>query len=184
MKICVTAVAGSLDAQVDPRFGRCQYFVIVDPETMRFEAIPNVSASALSGAGIQAAQMVVDKGVDVVITGQVGPNAYQVLSSAGIKIVTGAFGTVREAVEAYKTGRLREIVGGPSVRPGFGMGMGRGMGRGMGFGRGMGWPVPPQPVGSSPLPKEQEVKMLEDQIKVLQQQLEEVKRRLKELREG
>lgn len=171
MKICVTAVAGSLDAQIDPRFGRCRYFIIVDPETMRFEAISNVSASALSGAGIQAAQMVVNKGVNVVITGQVGPNAYQVLSSAGIKIVTGAFGTVREAVEAYKTGRLREMTYGPSIRPGFGMGIGRGMG----------WSIPPQ-LGPSPLSKEQEVKMLEDQIKVLQQQLEEIKRRLKELR--
>jgi len=129
MKICVSAVANSLEAQVDPRFGRCPYFVIVDSETLQFEAIPNVASGAMGGAGIQAAQAIASKGVKVLITGNVGPNAFQALSAVGIKIVTEAFGTVREVVEKYKKGELGETdaltVGGH-----FGMGRGRGQGRG------------------------------------------------------
>ena len=131
MKICVSAVANSLDAQLDPRFGRCPYFVIVDLESMQFEAIPNDASSAMGGAGIQAAQTITGKGVTVLITGNVGPNAFQALSAAGIKIVTGAFGTVRESVEKFKRGELRET-GAPTVGGHFGMGMGRGRGRGRG----------------------------------------------------
>jgi len=128
MKVCVSAVANSLDAQLDPRFGRCPYFVIVDSESMHFEAIPNMASGVTGGAGIQAAQIIANKGVKVVITGNVGPNAFQALSAAGIKIVTGAFGTVREAVEKYKKGELRET-GAPTVGGHFGMGRGRGRGR-------------------------------------------------------
>ena len=131
MKICISAVANSLDAQVDPRFGRCPYLVIVDSETMQFEAVPNMASGAMGGAGIQAAQTIASRGVKVLITGNVGPNAFQALSASRIKIVTGAFGTVREAVEKYKRGELRET-GGPTVRGHFGMGMGRGRGRGRG----------------------------------------------------
>jgi predicted Fe-Mo cluster-binding NifX family protein len=131
MKICVSAVANSLDAQLDPRFGRCPYFVIVDSESMQFEAIPNMASGATGGAGIQAAQTIANKGVKVVITGNVGPNAFQALSAAGIKIVTGAFGTVREVIMKYKSGELKET-GAPTVGGHFGMGMsgGRGQGRG------------------------------------------------------
>jgi predicted Fe-Mo cluster-binding NifX family protein len=129
MKICVSAVANSLDAQLDPRFGRCPYFVIVDLESMQFEAIPNNASGAMGGAGIQAAQTIAGKGVTVLITGNVGPNAYQALSAAGIKIVTGAFGTVKEVVERYKKGELSETDA-PTVEGHFGMGMGRGRGRG------------------------------------------------------
>jgi len=129
MKICVSAVANNLDAQVDPRFGRCPYFVIVDSETMQFEAIPNVVSGAMSGAGIQAAQTMASKGVKVLITGNVGPNAFQALAAASIKVVVGAFGTVRQVVEKYKKGELRET-GSPTVSGHFGMGMGRGRGLG------------------------------------------------------
>ena len=129
MKICVSAVANSLDAQLDPRFGRCPYFVIVDSESMQFEAIPNMASGATGGAGIQAAQIIANNGVKVVITGNVGPNAFQALSAAGIKIVTGVFGTVREAVEKYKKGELGET-GAPTVGGHFGMGRGQGQGRG------------------------------------------------------
>lgn len=124
MKICVSASVGNLDASVDPRFGRCPYFVVVDSETMSFEAIPNMAAGAMGGAGIQAAQAVAGKGVKVVITGNVGPNAFQALSAAGIKIVTGGFGTVKEVIEKYKRGELKETSM-PTVRGHFGMGMGR-----------------------------------------------------------
>jgi predicted Fe-Mo cluster-binding NifX family protein len=99
MRICVSASANSLDASVDPRFGRCPYFIIVDSETLQFEAVPNPASGAVGGAGIQAAQIIASKGAKVVITGNVGPNAFQALSAAGIKIITGAYGTVRELLK-------------------------------------------------------------------------------------
>jgi len=129
MKICVSSTADSLDASVDPRFGRCPYFIIVDSDTMQFEVIPNAASGAMGGAGIQAAQIIASKGVKVVITGNVGPNAFQALSAAGIKIVTGAYGTVREVIEKYKRGDLKEA-GSPTVGGHFGMGGGRGWRRG------------------------------------------------------
>ncbi len=131
MKVCVSAVANSLDAQVDPRFGRCPYLVIVDSESMQFEAIPNMASGAMGGAGIQAAQTIASRGVKLLITGNVGPNAFQALAAAGIKIIIGASGTVRQVVEKYKRGELRET-GTPTVPGHFGMGMGRGRGGGQG----------------------------------------------------
>ena len=128
MKICVTATAKTLDAQIDPRFGRCSYFILVDSETMQFEAIQNVAAGASGGAGIQAAQTIANKGVKLLITGNVGPNAFGALSAAGIEAVTGASGTVREALEKFKRGELNKT-GAPTVGDHFGMG-GRGGGRG------------------------------------------------------
>jgi len=125
MKICVTAISGSLDAQIDPRFGRCPYFVIVDSETMEFEAVSNIAVGSMSGAGIQAAQTVASKGARVVLTGNIGPNAFQALSAAGIKVVTGAIGNVEEVVKKYKRGELKETSS-PTVRGHFGMGRGRG----------------------------------------------------------
>jgi len=127
MRICVSASANSLDAPVDPRFGRCPYFVIVDSETMQFEAVPNLASGAVGGAGIQAAQIIASKGAKVVITGNVGPKAFQALSAAGIKIITGAYETVREVVEKYKRGELKET-NAPTVGGHFGMGMGGGRG--------------------------------------------------------
>jgi len=137
MKVAVSASGGSLEAQVDPRFGRCQYFVIVDTDTMTFETIPNPSANVTSGAGIQVAQAIVKKDVQAVITGSVGPNAFQVLSNAGIKIMTSASGTVREVVERFKKGQLQEATNSSSSgsRMRRGMNRGRGMGRGLGVGR-------------------------------------------------
>ena len=132
MKMCVTAAGDTLDAPVDLRFGRTSNFIIVDSETMEFDAVPNKAVGAMSGAGIQAAQTIASKGVNVVITGNVGPNAFQALASAGIKIVVGAYGTVREVIEKYKRGELTETRA-PTVRGHFGRG--RGMGTGMGRGR-------------------------------------------------
>ena len=123
MKICVSSTSDNLDANIDSRFGRCPYFVIVDSDTMEFEAIVNDSLNAAHGAGIQAAQTVVNKGVNVVITGNVGPNAFNVLSTTGIKVVTGASGTVRDAVTEYKGGKLQEV-NNPTVGGHFGMGRG------------------------------------------------------------
>jgi predicted Fe-Mo cluster-binding NifX family protein len=121
MKICVSAMSGNPDAQIEPRFGRSPYLLIVDSESMEFETISNLASNAVGGAGIQAAQTVARKGAKVLITGSVGPNAFQALSSAGIKVVTGGSGTVREAVERYKKGELTETRG-PTVSGHFGMG--------------------------------------------------------------
>ena len=129
MKICVTAAGNTLDAPVDPRVGRAAYFIIVDSETMAFEAVSNMAVGAMSGAGIQAAQTIASKGVNVLITGNVGPNAFQALSSAGIKIVVGAYGIVREVIEKYKRGELKGT-GAPTDGGHFGRGSGMGMGRG------------------------------------------------------
>ena len=137
MKIAVSATSGSLDAQIDPRFGRCQYFVITDTETMNYEALQNTGRGSPHGAGIQAGQTIADQGVQAILTGSVGPNAFQVLSSAGIQVITGVSGTVREAVEKFKSGQLRETTT-PTSPMHFGAGRGGGLGRGRGGGRGGG----------------------------------------------
>lgn len=134
MKICVSASANSMDAQVDPRFGRCPYFIIVDSETLQFEAVPNAASDVMGGAGIQAVQTIARKGVKVLITGNVGPNAFQALAVAGIKVVVGASGTVKQVIEKYKRGELRET---DSATVSGHFGMGRGGGRGQGR-RGLG----------------------------------------------
>ena len=123
MKISVSATAPSLDAEVDPRFGRCQYFIIIDPQSMEFETLDNSNAMAAGGAGISTAQMIASKGVEVVLTGNCGPNAYQTLSAAGIQVITGVSGRIRDAVEAYNTGKLQSSTQ-PSVGSHYGMGMG------------------------------------------------------------
>lgn len=119
MKICVTAYSNDYDSQIDPRFGRCSFFVFVDPDSMRIEITPNMASGASGGAGIQAAQVLVNKNVDVLITGNVGPKAFGALSSSGIKIITGAQGSVRVAIEKYKKGELN-ITSSPSVKDRYG----------------------------------------------------------------
>jgi len=133
MKIAVTATKPSLDAEVDPRFGRCQYFVIVDLDTMEFESVENSSAQASGGAGISTGQMIAGKGAEAVLTSNCGPNAFRVLNASGIKVITGATGKVIDAIEDYKAGRLQSSPQ-PNVANHFGMGGGgaRGMGKGMG----------------------------------------------------
>jgi predicted Fe-Mo cluster-binding NifX family protein len=111
VKICVTAQGYDLDAQVDPRFGRCQYFVIVDPETLQYEAIRNPNIDAMGGAGIQSGQIMAERQVKAVVTGNVGPNAFQTLNAAGISVMTGASGSIRHAIDAYKRGDLKATNG-------------------------------------------------------------------------
>ena len=130
MKIAVTSKSNNLESEIDPRFGRCSYFLIVDTDTMSFEYLSNESAMASGGAGIQAAQNVAKAGVEVVVTGNMGPNAFQTLSAAGIMVFTGANGTVKEAIEKYKKGELKKTES-ASVGSHFGMkAAGRGFGRG------------------------------------------------------
>ncbi|MBW1703484.1 MAG: NifB/NifX family molybdenum-iron cluster-binding protein [Deltaproteobacteria bacterium] len=107
MKIAVTSTGTNLDSEVDPRFGRAPYFIIVDSETFDFEALDNKeNVNALKGAGIQAAGMVSKKGAEVLLTGFCGPNAFKAMSAAKIGVANNANGTVRDAVEAYLDGKL------------------------------------------------------------------------------
>jgi len=107
MKIAVTSTGADLESEVDPRFGRAPYFLIVDSETFDFEALDNKeNVNALKGAGIQAAGMVSNKGAEVLLTGFCGPNAFKVLKAAKIGVANNAGGTVRDAVEAYLDGKL------------------------------------------------------------------------------
>ncbi len=101
MKIGVSAKGGSMEAEVDPRFGRCAFFLIVDSETMHFEAFSNPATSMSGGAGPRTVQEFVKRGAEGILTGQVGPNAESALAAANLEVVTGVSGTVREAVETF-----------------------------------------------------------------------------------
>jgi predicted Fe-Mo cluster-binding NifX family protein len=108
MRIAVTSTGNELISDMDPRFGRAKYFVIVDPETLEYEVAENKQNLNLpQGAGIQAAKTIVDQKADVLISGNCGPKAFQVLNAAGIKVVTGAKGRVIDAITQYKIGDLR-----------------------------------------------------------------------------
>ena len=107
MKIAVTSKGTDLDSEVDPRFGRASYILIVDSETFEFEVLDNkANVNALKGAGIQAASMISDKGAEVLLTGFCGPNAFKTLKAAKIGVANVAGGSVRDAVKAYLDGQL------------------------------------------------------------------------------
>jgi len=107
MKIVVTAQGPTADSPVDPRFGRARYFMVFDTETGAFTAHDNVqNPNAAQGAGIQAAQAVVELGAQAVLTGNVGPKAFATLQAGSVTIYPGASGTVRKALESLKAGRL------------------------------------------------------------------------------
>jgi predicted Fe-Mo cluster-binding NifX family protein len=206
MKVAVSSTGPDVDAQVDPRFGRCQYFVLVDSDSMNSESLENPNTMASGGAGIQSAQMVAERGAQVVLTGNCGPNAYQTLEAAGINVVVGVAGTVREAVDRYMSGELSPA-GGPSVEEHYGSGMGPqqgpgaqrgGGGGGMrsgggGFGRGGGGRGrrggsgmgffgrmihgDPMPEAGTGVAREE----LNAQVAELKQQMQEIRRRISEL---
>ncbi|MFW6140202.1 MAG: NifB/NifX family molybdenum-iron cluster-binding protein [Acidobacteriota bacterium] len=199
MKIAVTATKPDLSAQVDPRFGRSPYFIIVDSETMDFEVIENSSAGAASGAGIQAAQLVANKGIELILTGSCGPNAFQTFQAAGVKIIVGVSGTIKQAVQQYKSGNLNQTAQ-ANVPPHFGMGRGRGMGRGMGRSMGGGrsqrpgytpfdrppraFPSSsdsPQPSQASQPSPDQELDSLKKQAENLSNQLKNISKKIEEL---
>ena len=121
MIITETAKGPNLDDKVEPRFGRCSYFFIIDTETMNFKAQENSSIALGGGAGIQSGQVLSDNEVHALLTGNCGPNAFRTLEAAGIKVVTGVDGTVRHAVEKYKSGNISEVFG-PNVASHFGTG--------------------------------------------------------------
>jgi predicted Fe-Mo cluster-binding NifX family protein len=119
VKIAVTSTGETLESQVDPRFGRAAFFLMVDTDSMDFSAIENDNVAAAGGAGIGSAKVVIDAGAEAVLTGNCGPNAERTLRAAGVKLYTGATGTVGDAVELLKRGQLSEAAG-PNVKPHFG----------------------------------------------------------------
>ena len=109
MKLALTSQGPDLSFPVDPRFGRAKFFLVVDTEKEGFSAADNsANLNAAQGAGIQAAKNAVDLGVEAVITGHVGPNAFKALQAGGVEVYTGATGTVADAVEQFKAGRLKQ----------------------------------------------------------------------------
>lgn len=162
MKIAVSAYGRDLDAEINPRFGRCDFLLIVDTDTMAYESFANESMHLTGGAGIQTASFVISKGVKAVLTGSCGPNAMEVFNTAGVAVYPVSAGTVAQAIARLKNNELTSETqataekksgvnpGTSSQRPmgdsnsrtpgmGAGRGLGGGGGRGMGGGgRGMG----------------------------------------------
>lgn len=109
MKIAISAEGQGLESRVDQRFGRCRWFTLIDTETGNYQAVANEqNLNAAQGAGIQSAEIVSRNGAEAVVTGHCGPKAFRTLTVAGIKIFTGAEGTVADALEKFKTGALTE----------------------------------------------------------------------------
>jgi len=184
MRIVVTANGAGLDAPASPVFGRCPSYIFVDTDTLEAETVDNPAMNAAGGAGIQAAQFVVEQGARAVVTGNMGPNAFNVFRSAGVPIFLGKGGTVRESVEAFKGGELREAGGatGPAHA-----GMGRGTGRGMGMGRRISQTsipsVSPRPSAAA-RPREEEIAELRAMAGELRSQLAQVIDRIDQLEQG
>ncbi len=165
MKICVTSTGNSLDSQIDPRFGRCQYFIIVDSETMEYEAIQNPNIASFGGAGIQSGQLIASKGAEIVLTGNVGPNAFATLQAAGLKIITGITGLVKDVVQKYKKGELPSVAG-PTVPSHFGI-------------------QQPQQADSTvnqqQFSKQKDLEALKEQAQSLKQQIEKINKKIDEI---
>jgi predicted Fe-Mo cluster-binding NifX family protein len=195
MKVAVSSTGKNLDSAIDPRFGRCSWFLIIETGDMSFEAFSNESIALGGGAGIQSAQFIVSKGAMALLTGNCGPNAMSALSAAGVKVILGQTGTAREAVERYKKGELPSASK-ANVDAHYGMGAGGGMGRGMGMRRGMamgrgmgrgmqtagaGLSSPTNPGASS---KTEEIHLLKDEAQDLIRKVKGIEQRIGNLEHG
>jgi predicted Fe-Mo cluster-binding NifX family protein len=110
MKVAVTAQGKELSSEIDLRFGRAKWLIIVDTERDDFQAHDNVvNLNAVQGAGIQTGQNIANLGVDAVITGNVGPNAFKTLNKASVKIFLAQEQTVQGAIDSFKAGNLKEV---------------------------------------------------------------------------
>ena len=102
MKIAISSTGKDLDSKIDPKFGRCPYYIIVETDDMSFEALDNESVALELGAGVQSVQVLVSKGVKAVVTSTCGPNAERALSAANVRVLVGQTGTVQDAIERFK----------------------------------------------------------------------------------
>jgi len=110
MKIAITAQGKELSSEIDLRFGRAKWLIVIDIETNDFQAHDNVvNLNAVQGAGIQTGQNIANLGVEAMVTGNVGPNAFKTLNKAGVKIFLAEKQTVQEAIDSFKAGKLKEI---------------------------------------------------------------------------
>jgi predicted Fe-Mo cluster-binding NifX family protein len=181
VKIVVTSSGTDLNAPASPVFGRCLVYVLVDTETMHLKALENPAIGTLRGAGFQAAEFVVGCGAQAVVTGNVGPNAFAVLQASGLPVYLSGGGTVREAVEAYKTGRLQpaEEANVPT-HSGTTRGIGVGAGRGMGMG-GRTRDAVSLALPALPASREEETAALKETAQELRDRLAQVLERLEQL---
>jgi len=106
MKIAISANKNTIEAQFSQRFGRCDFFILIDSETRAWEAFPNPAASARGGAGPQAVQFIADKGSEAIISGRYGPSAFSALEAAGLQAYIAEDGTVNEVLEKFLAGEL------------------------------------------------------------------------------
>jgi len=185
-RIAVSSTGPTLEDTVESRFGRCAYFLIIDPESMDFEAIENPNIALGGGAGIQSAQLMASKGVSVVLTGNCGPNAFQTFGAAGIQVITGVTGKVREVAERFRAGELHASSGaGMESRSGMGRGMGRGTGMGMGMGMGRGRGMGGGRIAATPMDRpatrQEEIALLRQEAEAMQNRLQEMESKLREL---
>ena len=110
MKVAVTSQGEELSSEIDPRFGRAKWLIVVDTETGTSEAHDNtVNLNAAQGAGIQTGQNIANLGAEAVITGNVGPNAFKTLNAANVKIFLTEKQTVQDAIDSFKAGKLKEV---------------------------------------------------------------------------
>jgi predicted Fe-Mo cluster-binding NifX family protein len=110
MKIILTAVTSGIDSELDPRFGRGAYFLIVDSETQEWQSVPNPASNASGGAGVRAAQFVSEQNCDAIISGDFGPNAFEALTEAGISMyLFGNCRTAKEALDRLESGQLERL---------------------------------------------------------------------------
>jgi predicted Fe-Mo cluster-binding NifX family protein len=181
VKVVVTANGTDLDTPASPVFGRCPVYVFVDTGTMCFEAVGNPELDTLRGAGFEAADFVVERGAQAVVTGNVGPNAFRVFQASGVPVYLSAGGTVREAVEAYETGRLQPVEGAnvpthSGTDEGIGVSLNRGVGRGRRT-REAAPPGAPLSLGS----REEEIAALKETARELRERLAQVLEQLEQL---
>lgn len=112
MKVAVTSMGQNLESKVDPRFGRANWFIVVNTETDEYQVVNNEqNLNAGLGAGIQSAENISRYGVEAVITGNCGPKAFRTLDAAGIRVFCGAEGTVAEVLKKFKSGKLKQAAG-------------------------------------------------------------------------
>jgi predicted Fe-Mo cluster-binding NifX family protein len=119
MKIILTSSSDSIEANIDPRFGRAAYFLEIDTQNLDLTAHPNPAAGSGGGAGVRAAQFVSEKSPDAVISGNFGPNAFQTIQAAGIPMyLYGTCQTIRQAIDSFNAGELEKI-GSASLNEGY-----------------------------------------------------------------
>jgi len=172
MQIAVSSAGPTLDDEVDPRFGRCRYFIVADPDTLEFESIENAHGTASGGAGVASAQLVAGKNVSAVLTGNCGPNAYRTLEAAGVEVITNVSGSVRNAIELYREGRFK-ATSGPTVGAHHGMGGSRGV-----AGSGVSRTGPP---GQGSSDADADLEALRAQVETMGRQLGDIVRRLESI---